>query len=100
MVQIIPLGRTGSVRSAVLQPDAPVKRHGMPFKLFGLLLLLPAIVILSPPILIALLIIFVIWLVIVGSMAVTIVMYDLVGSVWRLRRAMHALDQRAVATGQ
>jgi hypothetical protein len=33
-------------------------------------------------------------------MAVTIVMSDLVGSLWRLRRAMHALDQRAVAAGQ
>ena len=100
MVQIIPFGRAGSRPLAAMQPDATMKRHGMPFKLFGILLLLPAIVLLSPPILIALLIIFVIWLVIVGSMAVTIVMSDLVGSVWRLRRALRDLDQRAVAAGQ
>jgi hypothetical protein len=100
MVQIIPFGRAGAAPLAAMQPDEPTKRHGMPFKLFGILLLLPAIVLLSPPILVALLIVFVIWLVIVGSMAVTIVMSDVVGSLWRLRRAMHALDQRAVAAGQ
>jgi hypothetical protein len=73
----------------------------MPFKLFGFLLLLPAIIILSPPILIALLGIFVVWLVIVGSMAVTIVMSDLIGgSIWRLRHALGALDNRAIPAGQ
>ena len=71
--QIIPFGRAGGRPLATVPPvvDEPEKRQGMPFKLFGILLLLPAIVVLSPPILIALLIIFVIWLVIVGSMAVT-----------------------------
>jgi hypothetical protein len=100
MVQIIPFGRSGGSPMAAMQPDAPVKRQGMPFKLFGILLLLPAIVLLSPPILIALLIIFVIWLVIVGSMAMTIVMSDLLGAVLRLRYALRGLEQRAVATGQ
>ena len=100
--QIIPLGRAKSP-AAVMQPavDEPARRHAMPFKLFGLLLLLPAIIILSPPILVTLLVIFVIWLVIVGSMAVTIVMSDLVGgSMWRRRHALRALDHQAIPAGQ
>jgi hypothetical protein len=102
MVQIIPFGRAGGGPLATVPPvvDTPEKRQGLPFRLFGLLLMLPAIVVLSPPILIALLIIFVIWLVIVGSMAVSIVMADVVGSILRLRRAMRTLDQRAMAAGQ
>ena len=87
---------------AAIQPDVPVKRQGMPFKLFGILLLLPAIVVLSPPILVALLIVFVIWLVIVGSMAVTIVMSDLLGVGMRAACGARcaSLEQRVVATGQ
>jgi hypothetical protein len=100
MVQIIPFERAGGNPMAAVQPEVPAKRHGLPFKLFGILLLLPAIVLLSPPILIALLIIFVIWLVIVGSMAMTIVMSDLLGAVLRLRHALRGLEQRVVATGQ
>jgi uncharacterized membrane protein YdbT with pleckstrin-like domain len=101
--QIIPLGRAKSVPTAVMQPavDEPARRHAMPFKLFGILLLLPAIVVLSPPILITLLVIFVIWLVIVGSMAVTIVMSYLIGgSMWRRRHALRALDHQAIPAGQ
>jgi hypothetical protein len=100
MVQIIPFERAGGSPMAAVRADAPVKRHGLPFKLFGILLLLPAIVLLSPPILVALLIIFVIWLVIVGSMAMTIVMTDLLGAALRLRHALRGLEQRAVAAGQ
>lgn len=100
MVQIIPFERAGGSSRPAVQPDAPVKHHGLPFKLFGILLLLPAIVLLSPPILVALLIIFVIWLVIVGSMAMTIVMSDLLGAVLRLRYALRVLEPRAIATGQ
>jgi hypothetical protein len=99
--QIIPFGRgrgPAIIRAAV---DAPTGRHAIPFKLFGILLLLPAIVILSPPILLVLLGIFVIWLVIVGSMAVSIVMSDLLGGlVWRLRHGLRALDHQAVPAGQ
>jgi hypothetical protein len=100
--QIIPFGRAGCAPAAVMRAvvDEPARRRAMPFKLFGLLLLLPAIIILSPPILVALLVIFVIWLVIVGSMAMSIVMSDLIGSVWRLRHALRAFDQGAVPAGQ
>jgi hypothetical protein len=100
--QIIPFGRAGFRSAAVMRPaeDKPARRRAMSFKLFGLLLLLPAIIVLSPPILIALLVIFVIWLVIVGSMAMSIVMFDLIGSLWRLRHAQRAFDQRAVPAGQ
>jgi hypothetical protein len=101
--QIIPLGRIKASPADVLRAavNAPARRHGMPFKLFGLLLLLPAIIVLSPPILVTLLIIFVIWLLIVGSMAVTIVMSDLVGgSIWRRRHALRGLDHGAIPAGQ
>jgi hypothetical protein len=101
--QIIPLGRYGKSPAAVMQRalEPPARRHALPFKLFGILLLLPAIIVLSPPILIVLLGIFVIWLMIVGSMATAIVMSDLLGgSMWRLRHVLRILDNRAIPAGQ
>jgi hypothetical protein len=99
--QIIPFGRGRPPAIIQAAVDAPAGRHAMPFKLFGIVLLLPAIIILSPPILLVLLGIFVIWLLIVGSMAVSIVMSDLLGRlVWRLRHALRALDHQAIPAGQ
>jgi hypothetical protein len=99
--QIIPFGRGRPPTIIQAVVDAPAGRHAIPFKLFGIVLLLPAIIILSPPILLVLLGIFVIWLLIVGSMAVSIVMSDLLGRlVWRLRHALRALDHQAIPAGQ
>jgi hypothetical protein len=103
--EIIPfrLARLGPAVPLQLASDGrPTRRrYGTALKLLGILLLASTIIALSPVILMALLVIFVIWLAIVGVMAVTIVSYDLfLMLIWRMRRPSQALSQRAVPAGQ
>jgi hypothetical protein len=101
--RIIPLRLAGGKSAISLAVTTPAvrRRQGIAFRLLGILLLAPAIIVLSPPILIGLLGIFVIWLVIVGVMAVTIVSYDLILMLaWRMRRPLNAVGQRAIPAGQ
>jgi hypothetical protein len=101
--RIIPLPIPAGRSAVPLAVSAPAVRrsHRLAFRLLGILLLAPAIILLSPPILMGLLGIFVVWLIIVGSMAVTIVSGDLILRLtWRMRRPSHAIGQRALPAGQ
>jgi hypothetical protein len=97
----LPVARGKSAVPHTATAAAVRRSHGIAFRLLGILLLAPAIIVLSPPILMGLLGIFVVWLAIVGTMAVTIVSYDLILMLtWRMRRPLHAVGQRAVPAGQ